>query len=109
MHNFYRQLEVESTEWWIEESLLPERFCWARLRTFTNGTADVRFDVSGEDKCWGFTDRQSAIHYLLEDEFRNIATLDAEDFNYLGLTMKELIIPSCFPDKSVEFEYVGKY
>ena len=59
------------TSWWLDWSALPGLF-WARMRTFPDGSAEV-LDLDG----WRhhFTDRESAVFWLSEDEYSQVEQL----------------------------------
>ncbi len=108
INEFYKNKSLVFEEWWLDECAFPSK-CWARLRKFSDGSCDVKFDVKDEDKCYGFEDLESAHHFLQEDEFISFDMYDAEDENQYGVRREDLRPPSWFPPVSKEFEYIGQY
>jgi hypothetical protein len=108
MNDFYSNKNISSVEWWLDECAFPGQ-CWARLRIFDDGSSDILFDVKNEDKCYGFKNRESAVHFLLEDEFISLNNIDAEDEKEHNINKNNLKEPDWFPEKSTDFKYVGEY
>lgn len=63
------------TSWWLDSSALPHRLLWARLDLLADGSAVV-FDLDG--RYHPFADRDSAVLWLLEDEYESLVGLIAE-------------------------------
>ncbi|WP_348252754.1 hypothetical protein [Trichocoleus desertorum] len=68
---------------------------WARLRVFTNGTADV-FDMDGVTH--EFPDEEEARMVLQEDDFSELGTFDEEDEREWGMSLRLLSPPTAASD-----------
>ncbi len=64
--------EVVETYWWLDSSALPDRLLWARLRIFSDGSAEI-LDLDGRSHRFG--DRGRAKLWLLEDAYCLLADL----------------------------------
>ena len=69
---------------------LPE-LNWARLRVFSDGTADV-FDCDGTTH--RFASEKEACLWLLEDEFMRLEKLTPDDVTPDGIDRADLVPPS---------------
>jgi hypothetical protein len=103
---FYGAKAVVLTEWWFDECLFPE-LTWARIRVFSDGTADACWDEGG--KLYGFESVEYAGHFLAEDEYRRFLSLDAEDEEEHGIRLDELSPPDWQDDPQAVFQYLGVY
>ncbi len=105
---FYQNCEVEKVEWWLADcSYYPDLY-WARLRTFSNGTADVLFQ--DENKAYRFENAEYAGYFIREDEFSRFQDLDEDDRNDLKIPIEMLIETPNWTNREVgNFEYIGKY
>jgi hypothetical protein len=74
---FYQKKRIATVEWWLDDCDLPERLTWARLRVFSDGTADSCFGEEG--KLYGFKNKAYASYILSEDEFICFERMDEED------------------------------
>jgi hypothetical protein len=104
--DFYLGKTIAATEWWLHECDLPA-LRWARLRLFSDGSADVCWEEGGI--LCGFDRRDFATYFLCEDEYRSLATMDAADEREFGFELTELVPPSWTDPPGQSFEYVGTY
>jgi len=102
--SFYTAKRIVSTEWWVSAVSLPELH-WARLRVFSDDTADASFDGR---HAVGFSHREYAVYYLSEDDYTPVATLDAEDEAELGRSAATLVPPEWTVEPE-SFKYLGTY
>jgi len=107
-NEFYQNCKIEKVEWWLAWcSFYPELY-WARLRTFSNGKADLLFQA--ENKAYGFENKEYAEYFLSEDEFTSFENLDDEDKKDLEIPSNVFIeIPNWANKEVGNFEYIGKY
>jgi hypothetical protein len=105
-HAFYSGKVLSEVEWWIASgsSRFPD-LAWARLRVFSDGSADAAFD---ESSTYGFDDRKFAGYFLGEDEYGPLANLDADDEQEIGAKRSEMSPPS-WSDTTTKFKYLGTY
>jgi hypothetical protein len=73
---------VVGETWWLDTSGLPD-LLWARLRAFSDGTAEV-FDLDG--RYTTFASLEEARIFLLEDEYERADTIDAAELVSGGLS-----------------------
>lgn len=73
---------VLELEWWIMDCGLPD-LIWARLRSWTDGTADVLTTGGELDR---FPSRDEAVSWLCEDEFRDLEVFNQGEFE-IGLDL----------------------
>jgi hypothetical protein len=104
--NFYHNKTVMMTEWWLEDCVFPD-IHWARLRVFSDGTADVTFREG--DLHYGFLNQESAGYFLSEDEYTRFASLDADDEQAYGIPFTALTPPQWSDDDHQPFHYIGTY
>lgn len=64
----------ESVSWWLDWSALPDRYLWARLTVYDEGSTEV-LDCDGRTHKFG--DATSARNWLLEDEYSLLEQLKA--------------------------------
>jgi hypothetical protein len=93
-------VRVERDGWWLDVSAFPD-LLWARLRVFSDGTAEV-FDLDG--KVSRFPTEVAARDWLSEDEYESVESVDEEDLRYGGLVRDDLRPPS----GSGDTELVGR-
>ena len=103
--DFYAYKALVKTEWWLSSCDPSPDLLWARLRVFSDGTADAAFDSTHS---YGFDSETYAMYYLSEDEYIRLTTLDEEDEIELNVQASQLV-PPIWPDKSDSFQYIGKY
>lgn len=114
---FYSGKEVAIVEWWVGWPSKPDDPRWARLRVFTDGTADAC--LSGGRALYGFENRTFASCFLGEDEFCPFAmwnvgdecfvtTWDADDERCYGVRA-DARIPQWTNEMQQGFEYLGAY
>lgn len=105
---FYQNCEVIKVQWWLSwVNEYPDLY-WARLRTFSNGKADVLFQ--DESNSYGFDNEEFAGYFISEDEFIRFENIDEEDKNDLEIPKEVLIETPDWRDKEVKnFEYIGTY
>lgn len=65
-HSFYEGKALEKVEWWLSYCSEYPDLAWARLRLFSDGSADAAFE---ESKVYGFDSREYAVYFLSEDEY----------------------------------------
>ncbi len=107
-NKFYSKSKVEKVEWWLSWCHEYPNLFWARLRTFSNGKADVLFQ--DEYKSYGFDNEKSASNFIAEDEFSKFKNLDSEDRNDLEIPADFIIkIPDWGIKEVNDFEYIGTY
>ena len=105
---FYNNCEVEKVNWWLSYCHNYPEFYWARLRTFSNGKADVLFQ--DENKAYGFDNEEYAGYFISEDEFSPFENINEDDRNDLEIPKEYVIEIPIWESKEVEnFEYIGKY
>jgi hypothetical protein len=105
-HSFDDGKTLIKIEWWISsDSAYPDLY-WARLRVFSDGSADAAFEPT---KIYGFDNREFASYFLSEDEFMPFDTLDEEDEDDIGIKKSDIAHPSWSADGDVDFEYLGTY
>jgi hypothetical protein len=80
---------AELTEWWLDESSLPD-VIWARLRLRADGSAEV-FDCDGRTVT--FSSGMEAANSLLEDEYVRLRSVDPDVLSSFGLSERELVPP----------------
>ena len=107
-HKFYQNAEVVDVDWgysWCHE--YPDLY-FARLRTFSNGKADVLFQ--DETKSYGFDTRTYAANFISEDEFSRFVNIDEEDRHDLGIPIDTTVTaPDWEAKEAIDFEYIGEY
>ena len=104
---FYRGKQVTKVEWWLHSCDLPATLTWARLRVFSDGTADSTFGQGC--KLYGFENRNHASFILSEDEYECFDKMDAVDERDYSIRLAE-IHPPQWPEKADQpFEYLGTY
>ena len=81
--------EIEKVQWWLMWCDFPN-LNWARLRVFADGSADV-FDMDGRTS--KFPNEEEARHFLAEDEFSELSTLDEDDEWELGVPLASITPP----------------
>ena len=104
-HSFYEGKPLKEVEWWISWAALPD-VSWARLRVFSDGSADAAFD---ESTVYGFNDRKYAGYFLGEDEYSPISELEDEDQKRLPTELAALSPPSWSDTDAAKFTYLGEY
>jgi hypothetical protein len=105
---FYRDVQVEKVEWWYSWCHNWPDLYFARLRTFSNGKADVLFE--NEKKSYGFDSEESAGDFIAGDEFSRLNCLDEEDRAFLEIPIDAVVAAPAWSDAEVSnFEYLGKY
>lgn len=105
-HSFYEGKTLAEVEWWISSCSEYPNLYWARLRVFSDGSADAAFDKS---KVYGFDDRKFAGYFLAEDEYMPFASMDEQDETDIGVKKADISPPSWEDDARAEFEYLGTY
>jgi len=105
-HSFYEGKTLTKIEWWL--SYCPEYpdLAWARLRIFSDGSADAAFD---ESKVYGFDDRKYADYFLGEDEYMRFDSMDEQNEVDIGVKKADILPPNWGDDAPAEFEYIGTY
>ncbi len=86
--------QVVKLEWYLMDCSLPD-LNWARLRVFLDGTSDV-LDMDGTSK--RFACEADAHDWLCEDEFRRLATMDAEDVADHPFGVEDIVAPRADTD-----------
>jgi hypothetical protein len=80
---------ISKVQWWLMWGDFPN-LNWARLRVYGDGSADV-FDMDG--RTYQFATEEEARNDLLEDEYGELSTLDADDEKELGISRSSLSPP----------------
>ncbi len=93
-------------EWWLHDCDLPA-LRWARLRVFTDGSADACWEEAGT--LFGFDQHEFAAFYLSEDEYGRLAGKHQEDDQEHGIRFAELTPPVWLDQPGQIFKYIGKY
>lgn len=107
-HKFYQNAEIVSIVWWYSWCHEYPDLYFARLRTFSNGKADVLFQ--DETKAYGFDSQAYAANFISEDEFSRFVNIDDEDRRDLGIPIDTPVTTPRWEAKEVtNFEYIGKY
>lgn len=104
-NSFYKSKTVVEVEWWLSECSEYPDLLWARLRLFSDGSADAAFD---ESDVYGFDDRRFASSFLSEDEYISFKSMDEEDEAEMGVKKSEISPPSWKSEPS-RFRYLGTY
>jgi hypothetical protein len=104
--DFTRGKRVVSVEWWLDECAFPS-LVWARLRVYSDGSADACWDEG--TTLYGFTSRQFASYFLSEDEYTRLDTLDDDDAREFGLALSAIVPPVWSDPEEQPFEYLGTY
>ena len=71
---------------------------WARLRVFTDGSADV-FDMDGVTH--EFSDVEESRMFLAEDEFSKLGSFDEEGEREWGMALRSITPPSGASDEEL--------
>jgi hypothetical protein len=96
--------EIVKEEWWLMESSFPN-LNWARLQVFASGASEV-FDMDGARH--HFESELDAKYWLLEDEFRLLSSLDAEDEEEGEIDLSKIYPPQANTDEElVKMMYVS--
>lgn len=103
---FYEGKTLAKVEWWLSYCSEYPDLAWARLRVFSDGSADAAFN---ESKVYGFDDRKYAGYFLGEDEYMPFDSMDEQDEEDIGVKKSDIALPTWKEDASVEFEYLGTY
>ena len=103
---FYDGAILKVTQWWLHECDLPI-LRWARLRCFSNGTADVTWDERGTT--YGFRTPTFAEFFLAEDEYVPIDNLNDAHQKELGIDLSNVARPNWTDIDAQHFEYLGSY
>ena len=104
--SFYKGKILSKVEWWLSYCSEYPELAWARLRVFSDGSADAAFK---EWKVYGFDDRKFASYFLSEDEYMPLDLMDEEDEADIGAKKANISPPSWNDHKRAEFEYLGSY
>ncbi|MBD2090605.1 hypothetical protein H6F67_12145 [Microcoleus sp. FACHB-1515] len=104
--SFYAGKTVVKVEWWLSNcSPYPDLY-WARLRVFSDGSADAAW---AESQVYGFDREEYAGYFLSEDEYMRFDSMDEEDEADIGVKKSEISPPAWQSDESAAFEYLGTY
>ncbi len=104
--DFYAGKQLSSVEWYLSHCCLP-KLTWARLRVFSDGTADACWEDGGI--LYGFDEQLYAGYFLGEDEYVRLAGMDAEDELEHGIPFSKLCIPMWTDPAEQAFTYIGTY
>lgn len=102
---FYDGKTVVEVEWWVSYCSEYPDLSWARLRVFSDGSADAAFE---ERKLYGFDSREYAGYFLGEDEYVPFNSMD-ELAPEIGAKQSDVSPPSWDDDPHAEFKYLGTY
>ncbi|XXY12674.1 hypothetical protein WME88_30885 [Sorangium sp. So ce216] len=83
--------------WWLDTSGLPD-LLWARLRLFSDGTAEV-LDLDG--KRTQFRTEAEARELLREDEYQRVDLLEQADVLDAGVQLATLVPPEADDDAAL--------
>ena len=103
---FYEGKKVTEVEWWLSYCSGYPDLTWARLRVFSDGSADAAFE---EAKVYGFDNREYASSFLAEDEYMRFDSMDEEDARNIGAKKADIVVPTWHDQVSPTFEYLGTY
>lgn len=103
---FYKGKTPTEVEWWLSSCSEYPTLAWARLRVFSDGSADAAFE---ELKVYGFDDRKFASYFLSEDEYISFDSMDEEDEMDIGAKRVDIAPPFWGEHPHTEFEYLGSY
>lgn len=104
--DFYSGKVVDKVVWYLHDPDLPTKLVWARLRVFSDGSADSTFS---DGPLYGFDSETFASYLLTEDEYRCFSGLDEEDERDLGIRLPDLEPPHWHDTDDKPFEYLGIY
>lgn len=104
--SFYKNKTLAKVEWWLSYCSEYPNLYWARLRVFSDGSADAAFE---ESKVYGFDRREYASYFLSEDEYKLFDSIDEQDEVDIGVKKADVSLPSWADDACAEFEYLGRY
>lgn len=104
--SFYEDKTLTTVEWWLSYGSEYPDLAWARLRVFSDGSADAAFD---ESKVYGFDERKYASYFLGEDEYIPLDSMDGQDEAEIGVKKSDVSPPTWADDAFAEFEYLGTY
>ena len=105
-HSFYEGKTLAKVEWWLSYCSEYPDLAWARLRVFSDGSADAAFE---ESKVYGFDSREYASYFLGEDEYMPFDSMDEQDESDIGVKKADISLPSWEENARAEFEYLGTY
>ena len=103
---FYQSKQVVSVERWLHDCDLPA-LTWARLRVFTDGTADACWADGGT--LYGFDEQRFADYFLAKDENRRLACMDEDDELEYGIRLADVRPPFWSDRLDQAFEYLGTF
>jgi hypothetical protein len=98
---------VARVEWLLRNWELPSKLVWARLRSFSNGSADVCYEEGGP--LYGYIDATDAENFLRQGEYWRPSSWSAENEQAFGVRRSELPQPAWQDNPDAAFEYVGDY
>ena len=104
--DFYKNKSVIETEWWLNAESLPD-LVWARLRVFSDGTADACF-AEGVT-LYGFENREHAANLLATDDLSRFSDWDEEEEQEYGISLAEIEPPNWVDLPDQDFVYAGRY
>lgn len=103
---FYKNKSVAETEWWLNAESLPD-LVWARLRVFSDGTADACF-AEGVT-LYGFENRAHAANLLATDDFSRFSDWGEEEEDEFGISLAKIELPHWVDSPDQDFVYTGTY
>ena len=106
--DFYKNKSLIATEWWLNAESLPD-LVWARLRVFSDGTADACF-VEGVT-LYGFENREHAANLLATDDLSRFSDWggEEEEEEEYGISLAEIGPPTWVDPSDQDFVYSGTY
>jgi hypothetical protein len=104
--DFYRGKVVAKVLWYLHDPDLPAKLNWARLRVFSDGSADSTF---ADGPLYGFDNEAYAGYILTEDEYVCFSTFDDEDERDTGIRTADIVPPDWSDAPDRPFEYLGIY
>jgi hypothetical protein len=105
-YTFYNGKILGKVEWWLSYCFEYPDLMWARLRIFTDGSADASFE---ESKVYGFVCREYASYFLSEDKYMQFDSMDEQDEDDIGAKKSDISLPVWKDNEHAEFEYLGTY
>ena len=104
--DFYQNRSVSETEWWLNLEALPD-LVWARVRVFSDGTADACF-AEGVT-LYGFENRRHAANLLATDDLSRFGDLGQDEEEDFGISLAEIEPPTWVDPPDQDFVYTGTY
>ena len=104
--DFYANKSLVETEWWLNLEALPD-LVWARLRVFSDGTADACF--ARGVTLYGFENRRHAANLLATDDLSPLSDLGEDEEEEFGIRLADIEPPAWVDPPDQDFVYTGTY